>query len=413
MSRRTVMLVVAAIVLLAVGALGATRAQQALSEGQAHSSFLAAQTAARSQLQHAGRIGLLPAEIAQYRHQAAMLDALRAPASSLLWDGESASFYDRQVTAYRELAGQIRAAERRVTISTRRVAATRLAALQAKIGAASPLGIATAPYAVVLTAARRDLARDGTPAQFRSISSHVSASTAALVAAIGARRQFVNSLLHSAGGTLAGVVSRSDAAVGSVASQLSLLALFTQRAGSERATLDRLNAVVHQQKSPFAAAVAESAVEIQARAIGSDFSRTVPAKVILVSTEQQSVVLYQNGNQVFSAPVTTGGPELPTDHGVFHIYLKQTPFVFHSPWPPSSPYYYLPSPVTYWMPFDGGEGLHDAPWRSNFGPGSNFAPTDLGTGYSILGTHGCVNLPFDAAQFIWDWAPVGTTVVVV
>jgi hypothetical protein len=65
------------------------------------------------------------------------------------------------------------------------------------------------------------------------------------------------------------------------------------------------------------------------------------------------------------------------------------------------------------MPFDGGEGLHDASWRSNFGPGSDLAPTDLGNGNTILGTHGCVNLPLDAAQFIWNWAPIGTTVVVI
>jgi hypothetical protein len=65
------------------------------------------------------------------------------------------------------------------------------------------------------------------------------------------------------------------------------------------------------------------------------------------------------------------------------------------------------------MPFDGGEGLHDAWWRSDFGPGSNYAPTDLGTGNYILGTHGCVNLPMDAATFVWNWAPLGTTVVVV
>jgi len=116
---------------------------------------------------------------------------------------------------------------------------------------------------------------------------------------------------------------------------------------------------------------------------------------------------------VLDTPVTTGGPELPTDHGVFHIYFKASPFVFHSPWPPGSPFYYFPTPVQFWMPFDGGEGLHDASWRSDFGPGSNLAPTDLGTGRSIQGTHGCVNLPFDAAQFIWDWAPLGTTVVVI
>jgi hypothetical protein len=93
--------------------------------------------------------------------------------------------------------------------------------------------------------------------------------------------------------------------------------------------------------------------------------------------------------------------------------MKASPWVFHSPWPPGNPYYYPPTPIQYWMPFDGGEGLHDAWWRSNFGPGSNLQPTDLGTGNYILGTHGCVNLPMAAAQFVWNWAPVGTTVVVI
>jgi lipoprotein-anchoring transpeptidase ErfK/SrfK len=147
--------------------------------------------------------------------------------------------------------------------------------------------------------------------------------------------------------------------------------------------------------------------------VDADYNRYLPQKMIVVSTENQSATMYEAGRQVYSTPVTTGGPELPTDHGVFHIYLKLSPFVFHSPWPIGSPYYYPPTPVQFWMPFDGGEGLHDASWRSNFGPGSNLQPTDLGTGNYILGTHGCVNLPFDAASFVWNWAPVGTTVVVI
>jgi lipoprotein-anchoring transpeptidase ErfK/SrfK len=163
----------------------------------------------------------------------------------------------------------------------------------------------------------------------------------------------------------------------------------------------------------FGAVVKESHLRALQQVVAADYRKTVPYKMIVVSTETQYASAYQGGKIVLTTPVTTGGPELPTDHGVFHIYMKVTPWVFHSPWPPSSPYYYPPTPITYWMPFDGGEGLHDAWWRPNFGPGSNLQPTNLGTGRYILGTHGCVNLPMSAAEFIWNWAPIGTTVVVI
>ena len=48
--------------------------------------------------------------------------------------------------------------------------------------------------------------------------------------------------------------------------------------------------------------------------------------------------------------------------------------------------------VTYWMPFNGGIGLHDANWRSSFG----------GNIYQTNGSHGCINLPTAAAKEIYD-----------
>ena len=106
-----------------------------------------------------------------------------------------------------------------------------------------------------------------------------------------------------------------------------------------------------------------------------------------------------------------GMPELPTVHGIFHVYLKQTPFTFISPWPPGSPFYYPPSPVRYWMPFFEGYGLHDAPWRSVYGPGTNLPhyATDPG---EPVGSHGCVNIPLADMIWLWNWASVGTTVLV-
>ncbi len=50
------------------------------------------------------------------------------------------------------------------------------------------------------------------------------------------------------------------------------------------------------------------------------------------------------------------------------------------------------TPVSYWMPFNGGIGLHDAGWRSSFG----------GTIYKTNGSHGCINLPPSVAKIIYE-----------
>ena len=49
------------------------------------------------------------------------------------------------------------------------------------------------------------------------------------------------------------------------------------------------------------------------------------------------------------------------------------------------------TPVSYWMPFNGGIGMHDATWRSKFG----------GSIYLTNGSHGCINLPKAVAATIF------------
>jgi hypothetical protein len=137
----------------------------------------------------------------------------------------------------------------------------------------------------------------------------------------------------------------------------------------------------------------------------------IPDKVIMVSTTGQVLRAFYHGVLAHENYVTTGRPELPTVHGTFHVYLKQTPFVFHSPWAPGSPYWYPDSPVRYWMPFIGGYGLHDAPWRQVYGPGTNLPHYSSDPGEPV-GSHGCVNIPLADMIWLWDWTDVGTTVVV-
>jgi L,D-peptidoglycan transpeptidase YkuD (ErfK/YbiS/YcfS/YnhG family) len=57
---------------------------------------------------------------------------------------------------------------------------------------------------------------------------------------------------------------------------------------------------------------------------------------------------------------------------------------------------------------DDGYYLHDAPWRTVFGPGSN-ATTGI-PGQNLTGTHGCVNVPLAAMAQLYRWATPGTVV---
>mgnify|MGYP003086836968 FL=1 len=59
------------------------------------------------------------------------------------------------------------------------------------------------------------------------------------------------------------------------------------------------------------------------------------------------------------------------------------------------------TPVDYWMPFNGGIGFHDAPWRSAFG----------GQIYRTSGSHGCVNLPPAIAKQLYDYVDSGFPVL--
>lgn len=59
------------------------------------------------------------------------------------------------------------------------------------------------------------------------------------------------------------------------------------------------------------------------------------------------------------------------------------------------------TPVSYWMPFNGNIGMHDAAWRSKFG----------GDIYLKNGSHGCINLPVKEAEKIYEHVSTGFPVI--
>ena len=58
--------------------------------------------------------------------------------------------------------------------------------------------------------------------------------------------------------------------------------------------------------------------------------------------------------------------------------------------------------VSWWMPFNGGVGMHDAWWRSAFG----------GEIYLWDGSNGCINMPPDAAEKAFEIVTLDMPIVV-
>lgn len=180
------------------------------------------------------------------------------------------------------------------------------------------------------------------------------------------------------------------------------------------------SAVSWDGKDGHGNAVPAGAYEIYIRAIDqyghskvtgwSDF--VIDYRRVLVSLSQQKLWAYDGNRLIWTSLVTTGNHALPTPTGTYHIMAMLHPFTFHSPWPKTSPYYYSPSKVQYAMLFrEGGYFIHDAPWRSAFGPGTN---SQIGTpGSNYTGTHGCINVPPNVAQELFSWMKLGTVVQVV
>lgn len=120
-----------------------------------------------------------------------------------------------------------------------------------------------------------------------------------------------------------------------------------------------------------------------------------------VSISAQTLWLYIDGKCILSTDCVTGNPnrKAGTTRGIYGITYKKSPETLTGPNADGSTY---ESKVTYWMPFNGNQGLHDASWRDTFG----------GNIYKTKGSHGCVNLPTWAAAEIYTHVQAGFPVVI-
>jgi lipoprotein-anchoring transpeptidase ErfK/SrfK len=117
----------------------------------------------------------------------------------------------------------------------------------------------------------------------------------------------------------------------------------------------------------------------------------VGGKQIVISLSQQQTYAYENGELVRQFVVSTGLPGTPTVKGNFAIYVKYASQTM------SGPGYNLPG-VPWVMYFYRSYALHGTYWHNNFGQPMS---------------HGCVNMRTPEAEWLYNWAPIGTPVRVV
>jgi lipoprotein-anchoring transpeptidase ErfK/SrfK len=126
----------------------------------------------------------------------------------------------------------------------------------------------------------------------------------------------------------------------------------------------------------------------------------VPAgrKWIDVDLSRQYLTAYEGDRVFFSGYISSGKRSYETPTGTYSIFTKIRLQDMTGPDPAEPKGYYFQPDVPWVMYFaDGGFAIHGVYWHNNFG-------TPM--------SHGCVGMPVGAAAALYDWAPLGTLVVI-
>jgi len=114
-----------------------------------------------------------------------------------------------------------------------------------------------------------------------------------------------------------------------------------------------------------------------------------------INLTAQHAWYYKNGKLIADGDIVTGDVTkgTTTPSGTYSLKYKEKDAVLVGE--------DYSSDVSFWMPFNGDVGFHDAPWRTTFGK-------DI---YLKNGSHGCVNAPYAFAQAVFANISPGTPVV--
>ncbi len=123
-------------------------------------------------------------------------------------------------------------------------------------------------------------------------------------------------------------------------------------------------------------------------------------KYIDLDISDQVMTLFENGKNLDSFQISSGTYGMDTPYGTFKV-LNKSPQAFSSQYD-----LYMP----FWMAFtSAGHGIHELPfWRYRSGAEYKERESHLG----IRVSHGCVRLGVGPAETVYNWADIGTPVVI-
>ena len=128
-----------------------------------------------------------------------------------------------------------------------------------------------------------------------------------------------------------------------------------------------------------------------------DDTKELTDTYVVVDISDQELKMYENTELILETPVVTGRPKYPSDEGLFKIYdISKNRYLV-------GPNYR--SYVDVMLKYNGGEGLHDAEYHTNAdGRKHGWRSIDEfgGTTYLTNGSHGCINMPHEAAMIAYE-----------
>lgn len=165
----------------------------------------------------------------------------------------------------------------------------------------------------------------------------------------------------------------------------------------ETETKNLINSIKNGEVAERAPAYKQTAASHGAQDWGSTY--------IEVDIAAQHMWYIVDGAVAMESDVVTGlpadGRDTPT--GVYSILYTERDSTLKGETDPETGKPSYETPVAFWMPFTWqGHGFHDATWQSSFG----------GSRYQTNGSHGCVNMPYDKAEQLFNMISAGTPVII-
>jgi lipoprotein-anchoring transpeptidase ErfK/SrfK len=393
---------------------------QQVREASAEQDFRAAQAQVMAAQARASELGLEKSEFSDLQRQELTTASETPPAASAPFNEERIAFFSRAAGQEAQIKEQLQTRVQKLLVETKDSAQSAVNQLSTSLQKAKQIGVdeqLLVEFAGVPSKAQIELDNATNVRAYRAVNSELKTRLSKLSLMI-ADQETTNKLVDQYAAQAAAqnqgdaglARAGANAALAKVQGDLQTARIFSMDVSVVDVNVQKLAVRLNSASTAAALEQVTGGLMVQEKVLTDAMAQTLPEKALTISLNEQVIRAYEHGQQVFWSYVTTGRPGLETDPGSFKVYWKVTPWTMHSPWPKGSPFWYPDSKVQMVMWFNGGDGIHDASWRSRYGPGTNgphYDPTGEDTG-----THGCVNVPFRNMVWLWNWTPTGTPVIV-